>query len=164
MLSGINGPFGREYTAHQSPHSPPTPPPPITPSLVQIMACCLFIAKFYLHRCWFIVNLVAGNKFQWSLNKNKMIFVRQSCRLPNGSHLCFSLSVLNTRLKCPLCKHSGLVRLNCAINHTPVVDYDCWSMHRAIAWMVSGHIAHLRSRWFIIQGRTHTHIYICVCV
>ena len=41
-------------------------------SLVQVLAC-----RHYPNRCWFIVNWNPGNKFQWYLNRNSLIFIRE---------------------------------------------------------------------------------------
>ena len=51
------------------------------PSLVQVN---------YLNQCWLIVNWTLGNKFQWNLNRNYIIFIQEKpfenvvCQ--NGGH------------------------------------------------------------------------------
>ena len=59
---------------HPHPNTPPTHPP--TPH--------------YLNQCWFIVNWTHGNKFQWNLNLNFIIFIRgdafENVVSQNGGH------------------------------------------------------------------------------
>ena len=44
----------------------------------------------YLNQCWLIVNWTPGNKFQWNLNRNPIIFIKENafenvvCQ--NGGH------------------------------------------------------------------------------
>ena len=43
--------------------------------------------NFYQNQSWLIVNLTAGNKFQWNLNQNASISIK------SGSHFCLHISV-----------------------------------------------------------------------
>ena len=50
-----------------------------TPSLVQIMAWCLFLgSSHYLNQCWHVVNWTLENKFLWNLNPNSNIFIQEN--------------------------------------------------------------------------------------
>ena len=48
------------------------------PSSVQAMACRLFGAKPLPEQCWLIVNWTQGNKFQWNLKRNYIIFIQEN--------------------------------------------------------------------------------------
>ena len=44
--------------------------------LVQVMACCLL--SHYMDQCWFIVIWTPENKFQWNLDMNFIIFIKEN--------------------------------------------------------------------------------------
>ena len=51
----------------------------------------------YLNQCWFIVNWNPGNKFQWNLNGNSIIFYSRKCKIvvcQIGSHFAQGGNVL----------------------------------------------------------------------
>ena len=59
-------------------------------TLVQIMACRLFAPGHYLNQCWLIVNWTTRNIFQWSWNRNSILFIQENAIenvvCPNGGH------------------------------------------------------------------------------
>ena len=60
-------------------------------AMVEVMVCHLFgEPSHYLNQCWLIVNWTLGNKFQWNLKLNSIIFIQENafenavCQ--NGGH------------------------------------------------------------------------------
>ena len=39
--------------------------------------CACLAPSHYQHQCWVIVNWTPGNKFQWNLSKNKIVFIKK---------------------------------------------------------------------------------------
>ena len=54
----------------------------------QLVACS--VPNHYLNQCWFIVNWTPGNKFQWNLNLNFILFIQENakCCLPKWRPFC----------------------------------------------------------------------------
>ena len=61
-------------------------------SLVQVMACRLFVPTHYLNQFCFIVILTPQNKFQWNLDENSIPFIQENAfeivLRQNGGHFC----------------------------------------------------------------------------
>ena len=66
------------------------------PSLVQIMACCLVVAKPLSEPMLDIVNYTLGNKLLWNFNRNPYCHSRNRLKMPSGKcwPFCFGLNVL----------------------------------------------------------------------
>ena len=78
--------FITEVIINSSPPSAPYMRKWTGPSLVQAYSA----PSHYLNQCWIIVNWTPGNKFQWNLNRNYIIFIQENafenvvCQ--NGGH------------------------------------------------------------------------------
>ena len=67
-------------------------------SFPQRLVACL-ARSHYLNKCWIIVNMKLGSKFQWNLNQNTQIVIHKKMLSAKCQPFCLGLNVLNACLE-----------------------------------------------------------------